>query len=72
MELTRKCSLAALKNSSNAMKIVDTFLKRGIYTSQRIVRDAPDRVGLSLANRAIRDAYKKQLKSGFDENEGRS
>jgi len=51
------------------MKIVDTLLERGIYPSQGIVRDAPDRVRLSLANPA-RDAYKKRLKTRVDENEG--
>lgn len=48
MELTRRCSLAVLKNSSTTMKIVDTLLERGIYPSQGIVRDAPDRVRLSV------------------------
>lgn len=49
------------------VEIVDTLLERGIYPSQRIVRDALDRIGLSLANPAIRDAYKQQLKTRLGE-----
>lgn len=53
------------ENSFPTMKIVDTLLERGIYPSQRIVRDAPDRVGLSLANpapRCLQETTKDQIR----------
>lgn len=59
-QLARKCSVA--------METVDMLLERGIYPSQNVVRDALDRIGLSLANPAIRDAYKQQLKARLGEN----
>lgn len=54
------------------MKTVDALLERGIYPSQRIVREALNRIGISLANPAVRDAYKQQLKTRLGENEARS
>lgn len=60
-ELARKCTVT--------MEIVDTLLKHGLYPSQRMVRNALDHVGISLANPAVRDAYKQQLKTKLGKNE---
>jgi hypothetical protein len=60
-ELARKCRVTT--------EMVDTLLERGLYPGQNIMRDALSRIGISLANPAIRDAYKQQLKTRLGENE---
>lgn len=60
-ERERKCIVT--------MKTVDSLLDSGSYPSQRIVRDALNRAGISLANPIVRDAYKQQLKSKLGKNE---
>lgn len=59
-QLAQKCSIT--------METVNTLLERGCYPSQRAMRDALDRVGISLADPAIWDAYKQQLKTRLSEN----
>lgn len=63
-ERERKCIVT--------MKTVDSVVDSGLYPSQRIVRDALNRVGISLANPIVRDAYKRELKIRLGENEVRS
>jgi len=53
------------------MEMVDALLERGLYPGQNTMRDALNRIGISLANPAIRDAYKQQLKTRLGENEAR-
>lgn len=45
-----------------ARQAIDDLLDDGVYPSQRIVLDTLDRVGISLANPAIREAYRQHLK----------
>lgn len=63
-ELQRKCSLTR--------ETVDSLLERGCYPSQNIVREALDRIGISMANPVIRATYKQHLKKRLGDNEIRS
>lgn len=62
-DLAQKCRIT--------MDTVDILLKSGCYPSQIHMRDALDRIGfgISLANPAIRDAYKHQLEVRCGKNE---
>jgi len=71
-ETTRRRWEEEVARKRNAtMRTVDALLEGGIYPCQRIVRDALNRIGISFANPAVRDAYKQQLKTRLGENEVR-